>query len=147
MNELATKFGGKLVILGFPCNQFGHQENGNGEEIYNSLKYVRPGNGFIPAFNLMEKVEVNGSGAHPIFEFLRERLSTPSDNGVALVTNPKHLIWEPVTRTDIAWNFEKFLIAPDGKPYRRYSRDFQTVNIQHDIKELVSKFGLDTEKV
>ena len=43
------------VILGFPTNQFGHQENSNGQEILNSLKHVRPGNGFIPKCIMMEK--------------------------------------------------------------------------------------------
>ena len=93
----------------------------------------------------MEKVNVNGKDAHPIFEFLRERLNTPHDDGVSFMSHPSKIIWEPVTRTDIAWNFEKFLISPDGKPYRRYSRNFQTVNIQNDIKELIEKFGVEDE--
>ena len=139
MNELVTKFEDKLVILGFPSNQFGHQENGNGEEILNCLKYVRPGKGFEPKFPLFEKCEVNGKNAHPIFAFLRDRLPLPSDDAVNFMNSPSSIIWEPVTRTDIAWNFEKFLIDPDGKPFKRYSRYFQTVNIQNDIKMLIEK--------
>ncbi|KAK3583306.1 hypothetical protein CHS0354_038916 [Potamilus streckersoni] len=142
MNELASKFEGKLVILGFPCNQFGHQENGNNDEILNSLKYVRPGNGFEPTFPIMEKCDVNGSNSHPLFQFLRDKLPLPSDDPVSLMSHTKNIIWEPVTRTDISWNFEKFLIAPDGMPYKRYSRQFQTINIQNDIKGLIQKFGL-----
>ena len=118
------------------------QENANGEEIYDSLKYVRPGNGFEPLFHLMEKCEVNGSNSHPVFEFLRDRLHTPQDDGVSLVADPKRIIWEPVTRTDIAWNFEKFIISPDGKPYRRYSRNYMTVNLKGDIQHLIDKFGV-----
>ncbi len=56
MNELCQKYGDKLVILAFPTNQFGHQENSNGEEILNALKHVRPGNGFEPKCILFEKV-------------------------------------------------------------------------------------------
>lgn len=115
------------------------QENGNGEEIYNGLKYVRPGKGFEPSFQLMEKCDVNGKNTHPVFEFLRNRLQSPSDDGVSLMGDPKLIIWEPVTRTDISWNFEKFLIAPDGKPFRRYSKAFQTANLQHDIQQLIDK--------
>ncbi|KAL4237735.1 glutathione peroxidase gpx1 [Mactra antiquata] len=140
MNELVAKFSDKLVILGFPCNQFGHQENSNGEEIYNSLKYVRPGNMYEPKFALMEKCNVNGSESHPVFSFLRQSLSVPSDEPDAFMANPKLIIWSPVSRTDIAWNFEKFLIAPDGVPYKRYSRRYETINIQSDIQELIEKY-------
>ena len=44
------------VVLGFPSNQFGHQENSNGQEILNALKYVRPGNGFEPKCVMFNKV-------------------------------------------------------------------------------------------
>jgi glutathione peroxidase len=47
------------VILAFPTNQFGHQENSDGEEILNSLKYVRPGNGFVPKCIMMDKVKTH----------------------------------------------------------------------------------------
>ena len=56
MNELCEKYGESLVILAFPTNQFGHQENSNGDEILNSLKYVRPGCEFEPKCILFEKV-------------------------------------------------------------------------------------------
>ena len=56
MNELSEKFGDQLVILAFPTNQFGHQENSSGQEIINALKYVRPGNGFEPQCILFDKV-------------------------------------------------------------------------------------------
>jgi len=115
------------------------QENGNGEEIYNNLKYVRPGKGYVPSFHMMEKCDVNGKNSHPVFEFLRSRLQSPSDDGVSLMADPKLIIWDPVTRTDISWNFEKFLITPDGKPFRRYSRSFQTINVGHDIQQLIDK--------
>lgn len=140
MNDLVAKFNGKLVVLGFPCNQFGHQENGNGEEIYRSLKHVRPGKDFVPSFPLMEKCEVNGKTTHPLFQFLKKRLQTPSDDSVSFMNDPKSIIWDPVCRNDISWNFEKFIIAPDGVPYKRYSRYYQTVNIQSDIAELITKY-------
>jgi len=142
MNELVAKFGDKLVILGFPCNQFGHQENTNGEEIYNSLKYVRPGKMYEPEFPIMEKCMVNGSNSHPLFTFLRQSLPAPSDEPEAFMADPKLIIWDPVTRTDIAWNFEKFLIAPDGVPYKRFSRRFETINIQSDIQDLINKHNV-----
>ena len=60
MNELCEKYGDKLVILAFPTNQFGHQENSSGQEIINALKYVRPGNGFQPKCIMFDKVSITG---------------------------------------------------------------------------------------
>ncbi|KAK2862016.1 hypothetical protein Q5P01_001549 [Channa striata] len=140
MNELHSRYSAKgLVILGVPCNQFGHQENGKNVEILNSLKYVRPGNGFEPKFQLLEKVDVNGKDAHPLFVYLREKLPFPCDDAMALMTDPKFIIWSPVSRNDISWNFEKFLISPEGNPYKRYSRKFLTIDIERDIQELLKR--------
>ncbi|XP_022353641.1 glutathione peroxidase 1 isoform X2 [Enhydra lutris kenyoni] len=115
------------------------KENAKNEEILNSLKYVRPGGGFEPNFTLFEKCEVNGAQAHPLFAFLREALPAPSDDATALMTDPKFIIWSPVCRNDIAWNFEKFLVGPDGVPVRRYSRRFPTIDIEPDIEALLSQ--------
>uniref|UniRef100_A0A3Q3JVT9 Glutathione peroxidase 1 n=1 Tax=Monopterus albus TaxID=43700 RepID=A0A3Q3JVT9_MONAL len=140
MNELHERYASKgLVILGVPCNQFGHQENCKNEEILLSLKYVRPGNGFEPKFQLLEKVDVNGKDAHPLFVFLKEKLPSPSDEPFALMTDPKFIIWSPVCRNDVSWNFEKFLIGPDGEPFKRYSRRFLTSDLEGDIKKLLSQ--------
>uniref|UniRef100_A0A3B3WK41 Glutathione peroxidase 1 n=1 Tax=Poecilia mexicana TaxID=48701 RepID=A0A3B3WK41_9TELE len=140
MNELHSRFSAEgLVILGVPCNQFGHQENARNDEILRSLKYVRPGNGFEPNFQLLEKVDVNGSDAHPLFVYLKEKLPVPSDNAVSLMNDPKFIIWSPVCRSDISWNFEKFLIGADGEPYKRYSRNFLTIDLEGDIKLLLKR--------
>lgn len=144
MNELMDKFNGKgLVILGFPCNQFGHQENGSGIEILNSLKYVRPGNGFEPKIELFSKVSVNGEEAHPLFFYLKEKMPFPYDNDPSaadlLMKTGKSILWSPVRRSDVAWNFEKFLIDSNGVPFKRYSRYFLTLDIASDIEKLLSK--------
>ena len=60
-----------LEIMAVPCNQFGLQEPGKNEELLNGLRYVRPGNGYVPNFVLTAKTEVNGEGAHPMFNFLK----------------------------------------------------------------------------
>ena len=49
--------------------------------------------------------------------------------------NPQLVIWSPVKRTDISWNFEKFLISPEGIPIKRYSRTFPTKDIAEDIQK------------
>jgi len=134
MNELCEKFPDKLAVLSFPSNQFGHQENSGGQEIVNLLRHVRPGNGFEFKGEMFDKVEVNGENEHPLFTLLKEALPAPHDDTESLMANPHFLIWKPVKRTDIAWNFEKFLIDADGIPIKRYSRNFPTKDIEEDIK-------------
>uniref|UniRef100_A0A8B9EJY3 Glutathione peroxidase 1 n=1 Tax=Anser cygnoides TaxID=8845 RepID=A0A8B9EJY3_ANSCY len=120
-----------------------NQENATNEEILLSLEHVRPGKGYKPNFTMFEKCEVNGKDAHPLFTFLKEALPFPHDDPSALMTNPQYIIWSPVRRNDISWNFEKFLIAPDGVPFKRYSRHFETIKIQDDIELLLQKVPKD----
>ncbi|KAH1167991.1 hypothetical protein KIL84_003474 [Mauremys mutica] len=136
-SELQRRYGPGLAVLAFPCNQFGHQENATNEEILLSLKHVRPGNGYEPNFTIFEKCDVNGANAHPLFTFLKEALPFPHDDPMSLMTNPQYIIWSPVCRNDISWNFEKFLIGRDGVPFKRYSRHFETIKIQDDIEKLL----------
>ena len=138
MNALAEKFGDRLIILAFPCNQFGHQEQMKNDEILNSLKYVRPGNGFEPRAIMFEKVSVNGAESHPLFQLLKEALPNPIDNSDMLTSDPAKILWKPVLRSDISWNFAKFLIGPDGGPIRRYSPKFSTLAIESDIEAAFS---------
>lgn len=127
--------------MGLNALSLPNQENGNNDEILNCLKYVRPGKGFEPKITLLEKTDVNGQDAHPLFTFLRERLSVPRDDPTPLMTDPKNIIWSPVSRTDVAWNFEKFLVGRDGEPFRRYSRRFLSKDLEADIKELLGRAG------
>src|SRR5688500_2090915 len=84
-------------VLGFPCNQFGGQEPGSAEEIetFCSMSYA-------VTFPLYGKLEVNGEGRHPLFD---ELTAVPDAEGKT---------------GDIAWNFEKFLVAPDGEVVKRF---------------------------
>lgn len=140
MNELMDKYGPKgLVILGFPCNQFGHQENTANEEILNSLKYVRPGNNFLPKMKILGKLDVNGEKADPLFVYLKDELPVTHPDGASglLMQDQRSIIWNPVRRNDISWNFEKFLIDRTGKPFQRYNRHFETKDIASDIEKLL----------
>mmetsp|Transcript_30148 Transcript_30148/g.70434 ORF Transcript_30148/g.70434 Transcript_30148/m.70434 type:complete len:167 (+) Transcript_30148:154-654(+) len=157
MNALVDRFGDKVAILGFPCNQFGHQSNESNDEFLNTLRHVRPGNGFEPKMDLFGKINVNGQGAHPLFVFLRRKLKYPEDDeGVKDTKNQgvadtEYLVssrgafdgstvvpWTPITRTDVAWNFEKFLCDAEGVPVKRYSRYFPTAAIAEDFELLLA---------
>lgn len=86
-----------LVVLGFPCNQFGKQEPGGAEEITQTCRI-----NYGVSFPMFEKVEVNGDAAHPVFRYLKEALPG-------------------VLGGRIKWNFTKFLIGRDGKPLKRFA--------------------------
>ncbi|MBL8201998.1 MAG: glutathione peroxidase [Chromatiales bacterium] len=84
--------GDGFVVVGFPCNQFGGQEPGTEEEIVQFCQAK-----YDVTFPLARKLEVNGPGRHPIYQWLTTEFPG-----------------------DIEWNFEKFLIGRDGKVVRRY---------------------------
>lgn len=98
-----------LVVLGFPCNQFGKQEPGGVDEIEQTC-HINYG----VSFPMFEKVEVNGAAAHPLFRYLKEALPG-------------------VLGGRIKWNFTKFLIGRDGKPLKRYAPFTKPENIEADI--------------
>ena len=86
-----------LVVLGFPCNQFGKQEPGNADDIAHTC-HINYG----VSFPIFEKVKVNGTAAHPLFGYLKSELPG-------------------VLGERIKWNFTKFLIGRNGKPLKRFA--------------------------
>ena len=87
-----------MQVLGFPCNQFGGQEPGSEEEI---LEFVT--SKYEVDFPMFAKIEVNGDGAAPLYQMLKEAQPGDGDS------------------SDITWNFEKFLVGKDGTVVRRFS--------------------------
>ena len=99
-----------LVVLGFPCDQFGHQEPGDEEEIKNfcSLNYD-------VKFPLFSKIDVNGANTHPLYKYLKKEA--------------KGLLGSE----SIKWNFTKFLVGKDGKVLRRYASTDTPQSIEKDV--------------
>ncbi|KAG1962428.1 glutathione peroxidase [Pimephales promelas] len=122
-----------FTILGFPCNQFGKQEPGDNNEILPALKYVRPGNGFVPNFPLFEKVDVNGDNEQALFTFLKNACPPVGES----FGNTNRLFWDPLKINDIKWNFEKFLVGPDGRPVMRW---FPRVNVSEVRADILKYF-------
>jgi len=154
MNEIAEMDPAKVKVAGVFCNQFGFQTNEKSDESLAILTQVRPGKGFVPKMDLYAKVNVNGAQADPLFKWMRSSIKIPQDppgdtkeNGcddVDLIISPRSAFdgvtisaWSPVTRSDIAWNFEKFLFDKNGKLVKRYSRYYSTAAIKEDIKKLL----------
>ncbi|XP_017781553.1 PREDICTED: probable phospholipid hydroperoxide glutathione peroxidase isoform X2 [Nicrophorus vespilloides] len=101
-----------LKILAFPCNQFGNQEAGNTDEIctFVSKRNVK--------FDMFEKVDVNGSNAHPLWTYLQNTVKGTISN-------------------KIKWNFTKFIVDKEGKPVERHS---PTTNPKDLVKHLEKYF-------
>ena len=139
MNDLTAKYDG-FTCLGFPTNQFGKQTNEKDWEMLKTLKYVRPGDGYEPNFPIFTKTEANGEGASPMFKFLRDAIKFPCDafkGSSDYIIKAVNINWNPVTRTDLCWNFEKFLVNQDGVPVKRYSPGFPTEDVAKDIEALL----------
>uniref|UniRef100_A0A8D2CXQ2 Glutathione peroxidase n=1 Tax=Sciurus vulgaris TaxID=55149 RepID=A0A8D2CXQ2_SCIVU len=125
-----------VIVLGFPCNQFGKQEPGKNAEILSGLKYVRPGGGFVPNFQLFEKGDVNGEKEQKVFTFLKNSCPPTSE----LLGSSQQLFWEPMKVHDIRWNFEKFLVGPNGVPVMRWFHQIPVSTVKSDILEYLKQF-------
>jgi len=101
-----------LVVLGFPCDQFGHQEPGDEAEIrgFCSLEYGVD-------FPMFAKVEVNGDGAHPLWKWLKAERAGFLGTGA------------------IKWNFSKFLVGRDGQVIARYAPTDRPGSLAGDIEQ------------
>jgi glutathione peroxidase len=104
-----------LVILGFPCNQFAHQEPGDEASIASFCRL-----NFGVSFPIFAKVDVNGNNAHPLFAFLTGRL-------------------KGVFGGKVKWNFTKFLLDKNGEPVRRYAPMTKPQALVRDIEECLSR--------
>ena len=114
LQELYVKYGEKgLVILGFPCDQFAHQEPGSDEDIQQFCKV-----NFGVTFPLFKKISVNGKDADPLYKYLRKALPGKLGNSVK-------------------WNFTKFLVDRKGNPVKRFSPNMPPKDLEDDIMALL----------
>ncbi|PWK91944.1 glutathione peroxidase [Fulvimonas soli] len=99
-----------FAVLGFPCDQFGHQEPGDEAEIKNFCS-----TSYEVSFPLFAKIEVNGANAHPLYQWLKSE-------GRGILGSEA-----------IKWNFTKFLVGPDGQVVRRYAPTDTPEKIGRDL--------------
>ena len=115
LERLWTDFGSRgLVVVGFPCNQFGKQEPGSNAEIGAICEKH-----YGVSFPLSEKVEVNGAGAHPLFKYLTK--AAPGLLGTKA----------------IKWNFTKFLVDREGKVVERFAPATKPEDLRATIEALL----------
>ena len=112
LEELWRDYGPKgLAVLGFPCDQFGHQEPGNADEIRNFCSLT-----YDVSFPMFAKIEVNGAKAHPLWKWLKD------EKGGLLGIDA------------IKWNFTKFLVGRDGRVLKRYAPTDKPESLRRDIE-------------
>ncbi|WP_326541759.1 glutathione peroxidase [Pseudorhodoferax sp.] len=112
LEELHKSYGDKgLVVLGFPCNQFGRQDPGSNEEIGAFCQ-----KNYGVSFQMMGKIDVNGDGAHPLYQWLTRE--APGLLGTKA----------------IKWNFTKFLVGKDGEVRKRYAPTDKPESLGQDIE-------------
>lgn len=119
LQKLYEEFRGDgLEILGFPCNQFGEQEPGTSEEIgsFCQLNYG-------VAFDMFEKIQVNGPDAHPLYGYLKTHAPATAEQA------------EAEGDDSIKWNFTKFLIDREGHVVRRFEPGVVPADIAPAIRE------------
>lgn len=115
LEELHKKYeAAGLVVIGFPCNQFGQQEPGSDNEIASFCEV-----NFGVTFQLMKKIDVNGKNALPLFKFLKDK--TGGFFG-----------------QKIKWNFTKFLISRDGQTIKRFSPIKTPASLERQIIEMLN---------
>lgn len=115
LEELYRQFGPKgLMVLGFPCNQFGAQEPGNGAEIQEFCRL-----NYDITFPLFAKIEVNGDGTHPLYRLLKRQ--APGVLGSEA----------------IKWNFTKFLVDRNGRVHGRYAPTTTPKDLAAEIETLL----------
>jgi glutathione peroxidase len=115
LEALYRKFSAKgLVVLGFPSNQFGHQEPGDAAEIRNFCS-----TNFDVTFPLFAKIDVNGSGADPLYKFLKREA-----RGIFGTER-------------IKWNFTKFLVDSQGKVRKRFAPTAKPSSIESAISAIL----------
>lgn len=110
LEEIFEEYKGEVVVLGFPCNQFGAQEPGDAAEIQNFCSLT-----YDVKFPLFEKIDVNGAKASPLYEFLKQ--SKPGILGLEA----------------IKWNFTKFLVNRNGEVVKRYAPNDKPEAIKKDL--------------
>ena len=124
-----------LVIIGFPCDQFAHQEPGTDAEI---AEFCRINHGVT--FQLMAKTDVNGANEHPVFTYLKEQ--APSEEYKGIKAKATHAMLKGISKSvekdsDILWNFTKFLISRDGSVIKRFAPTTEPKEFEKDIQGML----------
>jgi glutathione peroxidase len=116
LQKLQDTYGERgFTVLGFPCDQFGHQEPGTEDEIASFCE-----SSFGVSFPMFSKVDVNGADTHPLYAWLKDEQSG-------------------LLGGKIKWNFTKFLVGRDGTPVNRFAPQKDPLDLSDDIEQALSE--------
>lgn len=116
LEALHQQYGQKgLVVVGFPCNQFGDQEPETNEDMAQVCEL-----NFGVTFMLSEKLDVNGTNTHPLFNYLKDHSKSTLGK-------------------DVKWNFTKFLVSRDGTVIKRFAPSKSPAALRPQIEELLAQ--------
>ncbi|RAP50636.1 MAG: glutathione peroxidase [Methanosphaera sp. rholeuAM74] len=120
-----------FIILDFPCNQFGNQAPGTGEEIKESCRL-----NFLVEYPIFEKIDVNGENEDPLYTYLKKEqpfteITGKGANKLKMVLKAQD--WHYKDNDDIKWNFTKFLVDREGNVVKR----FEPTEDLDDVKKMV----------
>lgn len=122
---------GALAILAVPCNQFGHQEPAkNRTELLRGLYHVRPGNSYVPLFHVTARSDINGNEELQLYRYLKLHCPAP----LSATFSRTQTFWEPLRPHDVSWNFEKFLVGPDGQPAFRFMPNVEPFDLRNILQ-------------
>lgn len=114
MEEVHQKYKDRgLVVIAFPCNQFGNQEKGSNEEVCSILQTK-----YKASYLITEKIEVNGENTHPVYQFLKQEIK-------GFISN------------NIKWNFTKFLVDSNGQVVERFAPTTSIQKVEEQIEKLL----------
>ena len=116
LQQIYEDLGPDLVVIGFPCDQFAHQEPGDDDQIKEFCEM-----NYGVTFPLSTKVDVNGSRTHPVFAYLKDRAGGLLGSSM------------------IKWNFTKFLVSPDGRTVKRYAPKTDPEIVKMDAQEMLGR--------
>lgn len=124
-----------LVVIGFPCNQFAQQDPGTDSEIEGFCRM-----NYGVTFQIMKKVDVNGSEAHPVFVWLKEQ--APSEEYHGMKAKAASAMFKTISKSvekesDVKWNFTKFLVSRNGTTVQRFAPTTEPDQLEAAIEEVL----------
>ncbi len=135
LTEIYNKYKDQgFTILDFPCNQFGNQAPGTGEEIKESCRL-----NFLVEYPIFEKIDVNGENEDPLYTYLKQEqpFTEITGKGATKLKLALKVMNRNAKKDDIKWNFTKFLVDREGNVVRRFEPTEDLKDVEQAVMELL----------
>ena len=135
LTEIYNKYKDQgFTILDFPCNQFGNQAPGTGEEIKEACRL-----NFLVEYPIFEKIDVNGENEDPLYTYLKQEqpFTEITGKGATKLKLALKVMNRNAKKDDIKWNFTKFLVDQEGNVVRRFEPTEDLKDVEQAVMELL----------